>query len=128
MPEYYSLDGIPFDKGSGLKLRDLDRFTVGYVPIDFLPLLLFILVVVSIITLFIWYRRRSSRRATAAYYGYSPQYPQSESRRQSAGHPIRFCPQCGASIHKEDTFYMYCGRNIDRPQSSEIDDRTDGKT
>ncbi len=128
VPEYYSLDGVSFDKGSGLKLKDLDRFTVGYVPIDFLPLLLFILVVVSIITLFIWYRRRSSRRAMAAYYGYSPQYPPSETRRQSAGRYVGFCPQCGASLHDGESFCVYCGRNIDGPLSSENDDRTDGKT
>ena len=125
--EYYSLDGVPFDKGVSLMLKDLDRFTVGYVPIDFVPLTILILIVAAILALYIWYRRRSYRRAMAAYYGYSPQYMQSETRQHIIGRSTGHCPQCGASINEDDTFCIYCGRNVDRPQSSENDDRPNGR-
>ena len=125
--EYYTLDGSSFHKGGSLMLKDLGRFTVGYVERDWMPLLVIVLLVVIAISLFILLRRRSARKATAEYQEYVPQYSSPEPPQQPAGRSIKYCPQCGSSLYDEDRFCINCGKSIDRSRLSGDDDETNEK-
>jgi len=127
VPEYYSLDGISLDKGGSLDLKNLDRFTVGYVERDYISVIVFIIIVAIVISLFVWYRQRSARKVRAAYQAYVPQYSSTGPLQQTAGRSIRYCTQCGASLNDEDSFCRYCGKLIDRSQSFDNNNETNKK-